>query len=433
MSRAALNPSLARDAQRAESSPDRVAAATARMGGAFTQVVRGTGSLKLVDTALFAALAVAGMPGLPGIPGGLDNVVVAIIVAVALVRRPTATMGRWQMLIPLAVLALAYVGFVSLFAESSSHAAEWHLRLLRMAVVLALLFVMVSGRVDIRSAVGGYAAAALVNVPLFFAGLVPAPYGSYLTGFFGDKNVAGLVYCTFGLLAVYFARRPMPQLLIGTVFAGTVWLTGSRTAIAAYLCALGWIVVAPKLPLAGRWLLGIFVVVLVQVTAEDYSQIGVFSDREGSDELRSRIDAASLGRVEDTGFFGQGLGEAYVVLDNGRWFFHNSYWSALVEGGWPWLLFVTGITVLVMLQPFRTSLPPEQVFAQGVGVAILICASRLGEVFLTIPWAVAMAFALRFLLETPSPRAEAGLGHARLTAVPLHDVRTDLGRVEPRG
>ncbi|PAK58310.1 hypothetical protein B9K02_12520, partial [Lentilactobacillus kefiri] len=80
------------------------------------------------------------------------------------------------------------------------------------------------------------------------------------------------------------------------------------------------------------------------ILTEDYSQSSRFGDRAGSDWFRAQIDAASQVKVENTGIFGRGLGEAYVYLhhDNKVWLFHNSYWSALVEGGWPWMLLVVG-------------------------------------------------------------------------------------------
>ena len=135
----------------------------------------------------------------------------------------------------------------------------------------------------------------------------------------------------------------------------------------------------------------------VSQVAEDYSQIGVFSDREGSDLLRSRIDAASEVKVHDAGFFGSGLGEAYVVFDDdpGKvWLFHNSYWTALVEGGWPWLLIVVGATVLFALRPFTRELSRQEIVAQAATVTTLICAWRLGEVLFTLQWALVIAIAL---------------------------------------
>ncbi|OAX67770.1 hypothetical protein A5N15_00855 [Rothia kristinae] len=99
----------------------------------------------------------------------------------------------------------------------------------------------------------------------------------------------------------------------------------------------------------------------VNLLNEDFSQVGVFSDRVGSDALRDRIDDASWAKVQTTGFFGRGLGEAVVhLLDSSggteekAWFFHNSYWSAFVEGGWPWLISIVAVTVLVGVRPFSS-------------------------------------------------------------------------------
>ncbi|MGO2584705.1 MAG: hypothetical protein ACTH9F_05140, partial [Brachybacterium tyrofermentans] len=76
------------------------------------------------------------------------------------------------------------------------------------------------------------------------------------------------------------------------------------------------------------------------------------------------------------------------------WFFHNSYWSALVEGGWPWLLLILGITVVFALRPFTRDLNRQELAVQATTVALLICAWRLGEVLFTIQWAVVIAFAI---------------------------------------
>ena len=80
--------------------------------------------------------------------------------------------------------------------------------------------------------------------------------------------------------------------------------------------------------------MGIFLYVVIDVLTSDYSRSGVFADRAGSDALRALIDQASEIKVQATGFFGQGLGEAYVYLahtGSKTWFLHNSYWSALIE------------------------------------------------------------------------------------------------------
>ena len=235
----------------------------------------------------------------------------------------------------------------------------------------------------------------MVNIPLFFAGLVPDTYGGYLTGWAVDKNYAGLVYCLIGLLMLAYAQRPWVRFIVFAAFAGALWLTGSRTSLAAYAAAIIWVVLASRIGIVGRWFLGIAIYFGVMITAEDYSQIGQFSDREGSDLLRARIDEASQLKVDDAGFFGMGLGEAVVPMEGRAWFFHNSYWTALVEGGWPWLAILLVVMLVVSLRPFSSVFSREQLIGQALGIAILICAWRLGEVFVTLPWMLALAYALR--------------------------------------
>lgn len=397
----------------------RSADAAHRMGHSLrvetSAAAQGVASIRLGEFLLFFLLVVSGTID-AGIAG--TNLPLAAILGYSLLRKPVYDLGRFQALPWIFAVMLTYVGIVSLFADPGEYTADWQGRLLRMAAVCILVLVTATGRIDLRSAIYGFCAALLLNVPLFYMGLLPDLYGGFLTGFVGDKNVAGLSYCLFGLLAIAVARRTSHRLVLLTAFGACVWLTGSRTSIAAYIAACCWIVLAPRLPLIGRWALGAATAYLVWLTAEDFSQIGVFSDRQGSDLLRARIDAASVEKVEATGFFGRGLGEAWVPMDDGRWFFHNSYWTALVEGGWPWTIALVGLTALVMLRPFTASMTEQQVHAQALGVAVLICATRLGEVFLTIYWAIPLAFAVQCVLtqrlgstsiqqdRAPSPRGE---------------------------
>ena len=261
-----------------------------------------------------------------------------------------------QLLAPLLVIGLFYIGMISMFADPSEFAFDWKRRLVRLALTAVLLMVLASGRIDFRSGLAGLGVGMLFNAFAFYTGFAPDNYGGYLSGFFEDKNVAGMAYAVFGVLMLAVVERRWARVLLVLLIGVLVWETGSRTTIAALAAGVGWIVLAPKLSVLGRWLLGIAIVIGVSQVAEDYSQIGVFSDREGSDLLRSRIDAASEVKVHDAGFFGSGLGEAYVVFDDdpGKvWLFHDSYWTALVEGGWPWLLIVLGVTVVFRSAPVR--------------------------------------------------------------------------------
>ncbi len=312
-------------------------------------------------------------------------------------------------------IAMGYLALVSINGVHSEDASDWTRRLLRLVAATVLIWTIAAGRLHIRSIVLGYSTAILFNAVGYFAGFAPSTgYVGYLTGWLGDKNFSGLVYCLFGLLILSFARNKIEVIGAIVVFSGLLWATGSRTSIAAYAAGLIWIVIAHRLKTFGRIALGVALYWLIDILTSDYAHSGAFADRAGTDALRSLIDQASEIKVQASGFFGQGLGEAYVYLahtGSKTWFFHNSYWSALVEGGWPWMILVVAITLLIIVNVFsgKKTLPAKFYVVQGAGIAIMICASRLGEVFYTWPWAIACGLALRVLLIEREQRL--GTGH----------------------
>lgn len=365
-----------------------------RLRAASLDLARGAGSLRLPELLLFAALVCEGSFGLP-LP--LNQVVLIAIILLGAMRRQPIDPARFRLLVPVLALALFYIGVVSMFADPSEFASDWHRRLLRLSLTAIVVLVIGAGRLDLRSSIAGLCTGLVGNAVAFYVGLAPDYYGGVLSGFFEDKNVAGLAYAVFGVLLVGMAQRRRSRIILILGFGMLVWLTASRTSISAYLAGLAWILIAPRLRVLGRWVLGAVIYLGVNLASEDFSRIGTFSDREGSDLLRSRIDAASEIKVGDAGLLGDGLGEAYVVFDDepGKtWFFHNSYWSALVEGGWPWLLLILGITVVVGLRPFTQVLDSREIALQAATVALLICAWRLGEVLFTLQWGVVMGMAI---------------------------------------
>ncbi|WP_156954072.1 ABC transporter permease [Brachybacterium phenoliresistens] len=382
--------------------------------GGLSASLHRVGQLRIPELLLFFALIFETSFGLP-LPA--NYLVILAILVLAMTRKPQFDLGRMQFLIPLLVVGLFYIGMVSMFSDPTEFAADWKRRIIRMMLTAALLFVMASGRIHMRSALTGFGAGLAVNAVAFYAGFAPDHYGGVLSGFFEDKNVAGLAYAAVGVLMVSLSSRPVPRVLLFLGFGVLVYLTDSRTSMTAYAAAALWMLIAPRLPLLGRWLLGGLIWVAVVVASEDFSRIGRFSEREGSDLLRSRIDAASEIKVGQAGFFGNGLGEAYVYFDADRstWYFHNSYWTTLVEGGWPWAVLLVGMTVAIGLRPFAGKLTSHEVIAQAATIATLICAWRLGEVLFTMQWAIIMAFALQARLVADGAIREQQSGVGRKT------------------
>ena len=368
-----------------------------RLRAETTGVLSAVGKLRIPEFVLFFGLIFEG--SMFGLPIPFNQVVVVGIILLAVTRRPQVDLGRLQMLVPLLVIGLFYLAMLSMFTEATEFAFDWERRLLRLGLTAVFLLVLASGRIDLRSGLAGLATGMILNAIAFYLGLAPDNYGGVLSGFFMDKNVAGMAYAIVGVLVLAVVDRRWVKVALVLVFAAMVWLTGSRTSIAAMVAGVGWILIAPRLPVIGRWIFGLLIYLGVDLVSEDYSQIGVFSNRVGSDLLRSRIDAASEVKVDGAGFFGMGLGEAYVSFPDdpgSRWLFHNSYWSALVEGGWPWLLLVLGITVVFALRPFETRLTKPELAVQATAVTVLICAWRLGEVFFTLQWALVVGAAIWF-------------------------------------
>lgn len=356
--------------------------------------------IRLPEFLLFASL-IYGQP-VPGVGLPFNQLMAFVIVGYALTRKPVFELGNWSRLFVILGLLLAYVAVVSAFADPSEYASDWTRRLLRLVAMTALIYVIAVGQIHLRSAILGYSAALLVNAVLFFAGLAPDTYGGYLTGYLGDKNYAGLVHALFALLIMTTLVKRWQQVIVLIISAFLLWETGSRTSLAALFFAYLWILLAPKLvPAAKVALLGVFWWGVGFIT-EDFADASVFGDRTGTDALRARIDEMAWAKVQQTGFFGQGLGEAYVYDFEGEffWFFHNSYWSAFVEGGWIWAIGIVTVTILVAVQPFNKNegRSPYQFIGQGLGIALLICSLRLGDVFYTLPWAICMGYILRTLI-----------------------------------
>ncbi|MGV3016627.1 O-antigen ligase family protein [Rothia sp. 88186D007BW] len=354
--------------------------------------------IRMPEFLMFAAMVYSDV--IPGVGLPFDQGMVFVALAYAITRQPAFELGKWSRLFIVLAFLLTYVAVVSALADPSEYAADWTRRLIRLIATTGLIYVISVGQIHLRSAILGFSTGLLINALLFYAGIAPDTYGGYLTGYLGDKNYAGFVHAIFALLIMTVFKKRWQKITVFIISCGLLWTTGSRTSLAALAFACLWIIISPKLvPILKIGLLGIFWWLLNFIT-EDFSQASVFGDRTGTDALRARIDEMAWAKVQQTGFFGQGLGEAYVYDFEGErtWFFHNSYWSAFVEGGWIWATCIVAITLFVAVRPIspiNKEWTPYELIAQGIGIALMICALRLGEVFYTLPWAICMGFVIR--------------------------------------
>lgn len=346
--------------------------------------------------ALLGSVVLVALP-VPGTGGAVTvgNLALAGLLALASLRRPGPQARRLVPVVVAVVALLGYLAVVSL-AGADESLSGWERRWLRLGAVLAAVLALAGGRLHLPSVVRGAAAGLVVNALAFYGGVAPARYGDYLSGFLLDKNVTGFACAVVGVLAMGLAPSQLWRATLVAGFGAMVWATGSRTAIAAFAIGVVWFYARPRLGVLPRLTLAAAAWAGLRFVAKDYAQVGEFASRAGSDWFRARIDALSQAKLDAAPARGLGLGEAYVTMDGATWFFHNSYLTLLVEGGWVFLGAMLILHVWFGIRPFAPGRPPSAFAAAGeaANIVVLVCAQRLGEVFGTTPAALALAAGL---------------------------------------
>lgn len=332
------------------------------------------------------------VPGLPG-SAPIPELAVMALALIAMNRRPDSPpRPAWfPMLLSLMWLVLG--------ASTLLNGVDGSRRMLHMTNYVILALILASGRVHTPSALRGFATGiAVAGVSAFVNRVVPifgAGYGDRFTGLLNDPNVAGYYFAVFGCLGLAGTRSPK---LRGWVFLAmilTVAGTQSRTAIAAVGLAALWFVT--RRLLSGRVSIAIFAAAwwLVLTLSEKYQQWGPFNDRDGSDALRERIQAAEQVLVTQNPLYGNGAGTAKVDLRGDTFFFHSSYLGLRAEGGWLlWGIFVAflALTALALTREVRSE---RQVWIEMALICGVVMAMSLGEVLLELPVAAALGIAMR--------------------------------------
>lgn len=337
------------------------------------------GPIVVLDFLIGGSLTFVGYNVTGSIPGGV--LTAAFIVFVGM-WRPSLVRVRWGGILLFVFIAL----LVFLALESRYNGMRWVQRDTKFLLILLACAVIASGRINIRSLIIGGMVGALVNVPMFYAGLTDNMYPPYLTGFYLDKNVAGMYYALWGCLGLsILPQRWRKWWVVLTFFL--LFLTGSRTSMAAYLMGLGWMFMRPRTGIVFRFVVGGIGFWLLNYLMENVSQAKAFGDRKGDDWFRQQIETAMSAKVDVTPWYGLGLNQGFVTLGGQRdAFFHNSYQQAFVEGGWPFLLTIIIAFVVIGLGIFdrRVQIPPVLLRLEGAVVVLLVCAWKLGEVFMTL-------------------------------------------------
>ena len=257
---------------------------------------------ELVLGALLAMEAFGVRLGPLGVP--LNEAAMLLLLFLALCRRSRRDTSALGLSAVLAGAVMVFLAVVSV--NQGIPDMEWLRRWVRIAALVGLVGCIAGGRLDLRSVLTGLLAAMAANVPLFYAGVVPAPYGSFLTGFLADKNVAGLYYAAMPVLALAVVRSRRWKLAILLAAAVCLFLTGSRTSMAGFGVALVWLAVTPRLAAGLRVVLLVVLGWAVGFAEENLSRLEVFGDRTGTDWLRGTIQAATEAKAATTPWHGRG-------------------------------------------------------------------------------------------------------------------------------
>lgn len=361
----------------------------------FRDSFAAVGNTRIIDAVLMFMFVLR--DDLLGIGFTVNDLAGVALVGISMFRRPERSLegARWFPVICICIVA--YLGIVAVLTGPTDADAT---RLVRIVTMMLLAGFIASGRIDIVSGLKGFGVGLAVNIPLFYAGIAPRPYGSLLTGYLTDKNVAGLTYAVMTVLLLLIVKRTWVKILLVAAGGGAVVLTDSRTSMAALAAGIIWLLIARHLGPFFRICLAALLYWAFLYIETNFAQAGQYADRSGSDALRERIDAASLDKVLAAPWYGHGLGEATTEVAGDRWFFHNSYWGLLAEGGYPLLLAFLALIAFAGFQFMakgKSTLDARIV--EAAAVVTLLCASRLGEVFITQPSFImiglGMAIALR--------------------------------------
>lgn len=354
-------------------------------------------TLKIPDFLCGVLMAFVGEP-IPGLGTAFPVSYAAIVfmLILAFTRRPAhrvpTRLHLWTLILGLGLL---FAVFVSAFQDYSS-TGDWVRRLARILVTVLLAYTMSTGRVDYASVVRGFIFMLVVNVPLWLGGLVRDNYAGFLTGITNDKNQAGLNYAIAGIMVLLVYKNPKIRWGLFALFAVFLWMTGSRTSLGGYAAALVWILVARKLSTGFKLILIGVLAWGVYIMESQFARIGAFSNREGTDWFREQIDKATVAKLNGSPWWGEGLGQGFVNMQNRQFFFHNNYYGLRIEGGWVLAVIVVAFTVHVGMRMFSDKrLDERRIIAQGATIALMVCAWKLGDVFFTVVWALVMTAGIR--------------------------------------
>lgn len=363
-------------------------------------------SIRPLDAFLFSLFLLDRLPVAGVLPFGVG--LSALLIFIGFLRKPLYQVRYHGIVMLLFAATVLYLGAVSWVND-----VDFAQRLVRITLLFALVLTVMQGRFHWFSAfIGLMISSVLVNIPMFYLGLAPDLYHPYLTGWFYDKNVSGMWYACLAILGLFVIRRVKWQAAWSLGMMAVLFLTGSRTSMAAYLAALAWFILRNRLPWVLRLgLVGVLIWAL-DYAEEQLARIGVFASRSSSDDFRFEIARQTARKVSESPWYGSGLSTAFVEMKDRTFWFHDSYAALRVEGGIPLLVAIAGVLfILLGLQVFssKRNVTLRARVGEAACFVVLVCAWKLGEVFFSSAAMLVLGFALWAHFAEPSEDVRDGL------------------------
>lgn len=258
-------------------------------------------------------------------------------------------------------------------------------RLGTTAAWAGLAFVIGTGRVHApsvaRGAVTGLAAAYL-TVLAGFAG--QGSYGERLASWAGDPNTTAMATISVGLAAAAWVSTHRTRAFIVLALVALITFeTESRTAWLALALALVWVLYLRTWNVFGAAATAWITVFTFENLPDSIKYWGPFAERTGSDNLRERILEIERIMVTERPWVGLGPGTARARLDGDTYFFHSSYLSARVEGGYILLAILLALLVLTFLRLSKAERSWRSGLVQSAMIGLAVTATNIGEALLT--------------------------------------------------
>lgn len=357
-------------------------------------------SLRRPDPMVFLAFMVLALPrvAIPGspLPAGEVLMLIAVTSAWLTRRQEHLRIPRWFLVSSIGLLGI-YV-FASLINGLVDFATMK--RLIHMSVFVLSTLCIGRELLPTRAAASGLFWGLVAAVS---TGIILLPHSAYvgrLTGLFGDPNVAGFLLVVLGAVAISRLEHRWIRIGFGLLLLVALIMTFSRTSLLAVLVCVVWFFIGKRLKRGPALLLIGLLVLVVGVLPTSVQSIGPFHNRSGSDELRTRVASQELQSIGSSPIWGHGAGTATVLVnpDKEKFYFHNSYFAMVNEGGI--LALITYIPMLfgVFLALMGLDRDDRDFWLECALIGVAILGINLGEVLVELASAVAIGFALNHLL-----------------------------------